>query len=138
MTHSWIFGPIERVCIGIRRRLSRPIREKAKEIDVPGYGTIRIDKALNFLGDNCLRTILITKLALNKAAEGMVLEICSDNLSAIETIPFMLPHCNCDHLATISALNCQKIYLRKRQESSMSEQADVSAGIRQSGRSTKI
>lgn len=76
------------------------------------------------MGENCLRTILITKLTLNKAAAGTVLEICSDNLSAVETIPFMLPHCDSEHLATINGEDCQKIYLRKRQPSPLSEQAN--------------
>lgn len=121
MTYSWIIGSVGRVWVGIRHRLSRPSRAIDKEIDLPGVGVITIDKTLNFVGENCLRTILITKLALNRAAAGTVLEIRSDNLSAVETIPFMLSDCNCDHLATINSVNCQKIYLRKRQEGSFAE-----------------
>ena len=137
MTHSWISGPIGRVWIGIRHRLSRPIRARAKEIDLPGHGSVRIDKTLNFVGENCLRTILITKLALNKARAGAVVELCSDNLSAIETIPFMLPHCNCDHLATINAPDCRMIYVRKRQKSPLPERADERAGARRPRRETR-
>lgn len=74
-----------------------------------------MDESLNFVGDNCLRTNLLTKLILDKAIAGAVFEIISDNLSAVETIPFMLPNCNCEHLATIHEPTCRRIYVRKKE-----------------------
>ncbi|MHB8166281.1 MAG: hypothetical protein ACYDDT_05855 [Sulfuricella sp.] len=74
-----------------------------------------MDASLDFVGDNCLRTNLLTKLILDKAVAGAVFEISSDNLSAVETIPFMLPNRNCEHLATIHEPTCRKIYVRKRE-----------------------
>lgn len=113
MVYSWIAGPIGRVWIGIRHRLARPGKPMPRLVTLPKHGTVQVDSLLDFVGDNCLRTILITKLTLNKASVGMVLEICSDNLSATETIPFMLHNCNCEHLATVTTSKCQKIYVRK-------------------------
>lgn len=114
MAESWIGNPIERAWTGIRHRLSRPRNPESKAVHLADHGLVKVDRVLSFLGDNCLRTILTTKHSLDRAQAGTVLEICSDNLSAMETIPFMLQQCNCDHLATISEINCQKIYVRKR------------------------
>lgn len=110
-----IFRPIGLAWVGIRHRLVRANRVGLKQVDLPGHGTLWVDESLNFVGDNCLRTNLLTKLVLDKAVAGAVFEISSDNLSAVETIPFMLPNCNCEHLATIHEATCQKIYVRKRE-----------------------
>jgi TusA-related sulfurtransferase len=109
-----IFRPIGLAWIGIRHRLARANRFRLKQVDLPGHGTLLVNESLDFMGDNCLRTNLLTKLLLDKAATGTVFEIISDNLSAIETIPFMLPNCNCEHLATLHEPTCRKIYVRKR------------------------
>ena len=122
--------------MGIRHRLSRPSKKSLKEVALPGHGVVRLNKLLDFVGDNCLRTILITKLTLNKAAPGTVLEICSDNLSAIETIPFMLQQCNCDHLATINDVDCHRIYLRKRFDDPEASQPAVRDDEGYTGRET--
>ena len=114
MLLSRIFRPIGLAWVGVRHRLSRSNRLSLKQVDLPGHGTLRVDESLNFVGDNCLRTNLLTKLLLDKAAAGTVFEISSDNLSAVETIPFMLPNCNCEHLATVHEPTCLKIYVRKR------------------------
>lgn len=99
--------------LGIRHRLARAGRAGLKQVDLPGHGKLWVDESLDFVGDNCLRTNLLTKLLLDKAPAGAVFEIGSDNLSAVETIPFMLPNCNCEHLATLHEASCQKIYVRK-------------------------
>jgi len=108
-----IFKPIGLAWVGIRHRLARVARAGLKQVDLPIHGLLWVDESLNFVGDNCLRTNLLTKLILDKAAAGAVFEISSDNLSAVETIPFMLPNCNCELLATIHEEACQKIYVRK-------------------------
>jgi TusA-related sulfurtransferase len=84
-----------------------------KQVDLPVHGVLWVDESLDFVGDNCLRTNLLLKLVLDKAVAGAVYEISSDNLSAVETIPFMLPNCNCEHLATLHEPTCLKIYVRK-------------------------
>lgn len=108
-----IFKPIGLAWGGIRDRLAQAKSIGAKQVDLPAHGTVSVGECLDFVGDNCLRTNLLTKLALDKAAAGTVFEIRSDNLSAVETIPFMLPNCNCQHLATLHETDCQRIYVRK-------------------------
>lgn len=110
-----IFIPIGLTLDGIRHRLARANSFRLKQIDLPRHGTIWVDETLNFVADDCLRTNLLTKLVLDKAVTGTIFEIISDNLSAIETIPFMLPSCNCEHLATVHEPTCRKIYVRKRE-----------------------
>jgi len=119
MLLSQIFRPIGLAWVGVRHRLSRANKLRLKQVDLPGHGTLLVDESLNFVGDNCLRTNLLIKLLLDKAVAGAVFEISSDNLSAVETIPFMLPNCNCEHLATIREPTCQKIYVRKRETQSL-------------------
>ena len=114
MLFQGIFRPIGLAWIGLRHRLIPANRVGRKQVELPGHGALWVDESLNFVGDTCLRTNLLTKLMLDKARAGVVFEISSDNLSAVETIPFMLPNCNCEHLATLHEEACQKIYVRKR------------------------
>ncbi len=73
------------------------------------------DLHADFTGDTCLRTNLVTKRLLDAAEPGQVLEIISDNLSSVETIPFMLEGHGCEHLATVHQGDHWRIYARKRQ-----------------------
>lgn len=82
-------------------------------VEIPGHGCLRLARSLNFVGDTCLRTNLVTKRALAEVANGAVIEIVTDNLSSVETIPFMSPNYNGAHLATVRAESCWKIYIRK-------------------------
>lgn len=120
-----IFRPIGLAWVGIRHRLVRANKAGLKQVDLPGLGSLWVDESLNFVGDNCLRTNLLTKLVLDKAVAGAVFEISSDNLSAVETIPFMLPNCNCEHLATLHEASCQKIYVRKCETQSVPSQPET-------------
>lgn len=105
--------------VEIRHRLTRANRQKFKLVELPDYGILLVDTSLDFIGENCLRTTLLTKLLLDKASPGDVFEIASDNLSAVETIPFMLPNCNCEYLSTVYELTYRKIYVRKLKISSL-------------------
>ena len=109
-----IFRPIELAWTGIRHRLVRAVRAGRYQVDLPRHGALWVDETLDFVGDTCLRTNLLTKLTLEKADAGTVYEIRSDNLSAAETIPFMLPNCNCELLAVLHDDACKRIYVRKR------------------------
>jgi TusA-related sulfurtransferase len=102
---------------GLRVRLKRVPGFRERLVEVPGFGPLWIDKPLNFVGDNCLRTNLLTKVLLEKAPPGTLFELSSDNLSAIETIPFMLHDCGCDLLWTRIEPSCHKLYIRKSRSS---------------------
>lgn len=107
------FEPLGGLWVGVRQRWARMKRPAAKQVELPRLGTLHVDLSLDFTGDNCLRTNLVTKNALDRARDGAVIEIVSDNLSSVETIPFMLASHNCQHLATVHEQQCWKIYVRK-------------------------
>jgi TusA-related sulfurtransferase len=84
-----------------------------KEVELPGHDRLKIAVSLNFIGDTCLRTNLVTKKALAYSLDGDVIAIITDNPSSAETIPFMLPDYDCVHLATIHEVEHWKIYIGK-------------------------
>jgi len=88
----------------------------ARVVEVPGHGAMVADASVDLTGQTCLRTNLVTKRALDAAAAGTVIEIVSDNLSSVETIPFMLAGHGCVHLGTIHVEGSWKIYARKAEE----------------------
>lgn len=82
-------------------------------VDIAGRGRLLADFHLDFRSQTCLRTNLGTKHALEALVLGQVLEIVSDNLSAVETIPFMLDGQGCEHLGTVHVGGVWKIYARR-------------------------
>jgi TusA-related sulfurtransferase len=98
-----------------------------KHVELPRHGRLQIALSLDFVGDSCLRTNLLTKKALDHARPGEVVEIVSDNLSSVETIPFMLANYQCVHLHTCRDAQTWRIYVRKDPDaatSSKEEQKD--------------
>jgi len=99
------------------RKTSEPDRQitgvKEEWVEISDYGCLYVTLTLNFVGDTCLRTNLLTKRALAEAAVGDVIEIVTDNLSSVETIPFMSPNYNGVHLATCHDTECWRIYVQK-------------------------
>lgn len=102
---------------GLWRQLTRTRRSTVKRVELRRHGTLSVDISLEFIGDGCLRTNLLTKNALDRCRAGEIIEIVSDNLSSVETIPFMLVNHSCVHLATIHDQQCWKIYVRKHDPS---------------------
>lgn len=92
------------------------IRTASHLVDVPGHGRLLAHDCLDFSGETCVRSILGTKRALEQVSPGQMLEILSDNLSAVETIPFMLDDLGCEHLATIRLDGAWKLYVRRRRK----------------------
>lgn len=82
-------------------------------VEVPGHGAMVADTNVDLTGATCLRTNLVTKRFLDAARPGAVVEIVSDNLSSVETIPFMLAGHGCVHLGTLHLDGSWKIYARK-------------------------
>lgn len=96
-----------------QRKEDTEIKADEKEVELPGHDRLKIALSLNFMGDTCLRTNLVTKKALAYSQDGEVISVITDNPSSAETIPFMLPKCDCVHLATIHEVHCWKIYIGK-------------------------
>ena len=108
-----LIGPFNAFWFGLRNRLTRVKSVRMKQVDLPRHGPVTVDVVLDFTGDSCLRTNLLVKKALERAHKDTVLEIASDNLSSVETIPFMLANYNCAHLVTLHQKTCWRIYVRK-------------------------
>ncbi len=109
-----LFVPIDRAWIAIRRRWARGNARANKTVSLRTHGSITVDVACDYTGDTCLRTNLMTKMTLDHGAPGSVIEIATDNLASVETIPFMLPGHGCVHLATVRTGSGWKIYARKQ------------------------
>lgn len=106
-TIAWMFPALRRAGADVGTGAARAV-------DVPGHGAMVADLCVDLTGENCLRTNLVTKRALDGAAAGSVIEIVSDNLSSVETIPFMLAGHGCAHLGTLHLEGTWKIYARKQ------------------------
>lgn len=83
------------------------------EVEIPGFGTVAVARTVNCIGDSCPKPQLLTLKALNQLPEGSVVELISDNPTAVETIPAMMLAVFGDHLATIREDGCWKVYVRK-------------------------
>lgn len=102
----WMF-PASRLA---RLASGRTVRQ---DFTVPGHGALIANASVDLTGETCLRTNLVTKHVLDALAAGQVVEIVSDNLSAVETIPFMLAGHGCAHVGTLHLEGIWKIYARK-------------------------
>ena len=99
-------------------RTAQPVSQKTelvvKEewVEIAQYGCLYVTLSLNLIGDTCLRINLLTKRAFAEAMEGDIIEVVTDNLSSVETIPFMSPNYNGVHLATCQDAQCWRIYVQ--------------------------
>lgn len=83
------------------------------EVDVPGVGLLAVARSVNCVGDGCPKPQLLTLKALNQVQVGDVVELVSDNPTAVETIPAMMMAVYGSHIATIRGDGCWKVYVRK-------------------------
>ncbi|MHB8408795.1 MAG: sulfurtransferase TusA family protein [Acidiferrobacterales bacterium] len=82
-------------------------------VEIPNYGCLYVVRSLNFIGETCLRTNMVTKQALTEVKRGDIIEIVTDNLSSIETIHFMSPNYSGTHLVTYRDAKFWKVYVQK-------------------------
>lgn len=108
-----LIKPLDRAVLALARRWMRPEPVAVKTVILQRVGAVTVTVARDFGGDTCLRTNLLTKMALDHCGPGAVIEIATDNLASVETIPFMLPGHGCTHLGTIRTEAGWKIYARK-------------------------
>lgn len=108
-----LLDPIAWMFPALREPGVEALRAVAQSVSVPGYGTFMADASVDLTGETCLRTNLVAKRALDAALPGQVIEIVSDNLSSVETIPFMLAGHACGHVGTLHLEGTWKIYARK-------------------------
>lgn len=100
-----------------RRSTQRPCTPPAvvetRPVEVPGVGVIEVARTVNCIGDGCPRPQLLTLKALNQLPPGSVVELVSDNPTAVETIPAMMLAAYGSHLATVREDAVWRVYVRK-------------------------
>ena len=106
-------GLLELLRFGASEHAAEAATAKAEWVEIRDYGCLYITRSLNFIGDTCLRTNMVTKPALAEVSCGDIIEIITDNLSSIETIQFMTPNYSGVHLFTCQTAKCWKIYVQK-------------------------
>lgn len=84
-----------------------------REVVVPGLGPVSVARTVNCIGAGCPKPQLLTLKALNLVYEGDTVELISDNVTAVETIPAMMLAAYGRHLATVRDDGCWKVYVRK-------------------------
>lgn len=85
----------------------------AREVDIPGLGRLHLVRSVDCLGAMCPRPQLLTMKVLGEVGLGDVIEVLSDNPTAVEGFPALAQALNCTHLATIRESGHWRMYLRK-------------------------
>lgn len=110
MSFSWF---VRRRNRSERRSASQATVPEPREVTVPGLGLISVARTVNCIGAGCPKPQLLTLKALNLVYEGDTVELISDNVTAVETIPAMMLAAYGRHLATVRDDGCWKVYVRK-------------------------
>ncbi|MGM0595299.1 MAG: sulfurtransferase TusA family protein [Pseudomonadota bacterium] len=97
------------------KQRQRVCHEVAEEMDLPGYGAVAVRCRVSCVGEGCPKPQLMTLKALDESRDGNVVEVVTDNLSAVETIPSMMDIYGGQHLATVREESCWRIYVRREQ-----------------------
>lgn len=87
----------------------------ADQVDLPGHGLVEVGCRVACEGEGCPRPQLLTLKALNENPKGVVIEVITDNLSVVETIPSMMDIYEGRHLGTIQGPKNWRIYVRREE-----------------------
>jgi len=98
---------------GTHRQVERVSIYPARDVDVPDVGVVRLVRTVDCLGAMCPRPQLLTLKVLGEVEPGDVIEVVSDNPTAVEGFPALAQTLYCTHLATIRSGDSWQIYLRK-------------------------
>ena len=99
--------------VGVHKHAERVTTYVAREIDVPGVGTVHLVRSVDCLGAMCPRPQLLTLKVLGEIEPGDVIEVVSDNPTAVESFPALAQSLYSTHLTTIRHGDNWQIYLRK-------------------------
>lgn len=84
-----------------------------KDVDIPGWGCVRVVSSVDCLGAMCPRPQLLTMKVLGEVGSEEVVEVVLDNPAAVEGFPALAQALGCTHLATVRESDCWRVYLRK-------------------------
>lgn len=101
-----------------KKRMAAPQRHRvctdvAERVELPGFGVVEVCCRVACEGEGCPKPQLLTLKALNESPEGAVIEVLTDNLSAVETIPSMMDIYEGRHLGTVREGERWRIYVRR-------------------------
>jgi len=84
-----------------------------KDVDIPGLGWVHVVRSVDCLGAMCPRPQLLTMKVLGEIEPGEVIEVLSDNPTAVEGFPALAQALNCTYLTAIRESGQWRMYLRK-------------------------
>lgn len=87
-----------------------------KTMLIPGYGEVIVGHVVNAVGDSCPKPQILTLKAVNQVPPGSVVELISDNVTAVETIPAMMEAALGMHLMTMKVDKCWHVFVCKSLE----------------------
>ncbi|MCW8936124.1 MAG: sulfurtransferase TusA family protein [Gammaproteobacteria bacterium] len=91
----------------------RSVTRINESVELPGYGLVQIGCRVECESEGCPRPQLLTLKALNDVDRGVVVEVVTDNLSVVETMPSMMDIYEGVHLATVQGKDNWCIYVRR-------------------------
>lgn len=91
--------------------------EPVRWVEIPGYGRMVVGVVVNAIGDGCPKPQILTLKAINQVAPGVVVELISDNPTAVETIPAMMEAALGLHLMTQKVGGSWHVFVCKQLES---------------------
>ncbi|MCW8828045.1 MAG: sulfurtransferase TusA family protein [Gammaproteobacteria bacterium] len=98
------------------RKRQRVCTEVTEQRELPGFGTVAVRCRVSCVGEGCPKPQLMTLKALDENQDGDIIEVVTDNLSAVETIPSMMDIYGGQHMATVREEDCWRIYVRRENE----------------------
>jgi len=91
----------------------RSVTRINESVELPGYGLVQIGCRVECESEGCPRPQLLTLKALNEVDRGVVIEVVTDNLSVVETMPSMMDIYEGVHLGTVQGKDNWCIYVRR-------------------------
>ncbi|MBF0470272.1 MAG: sulfurtransferase TusA family protein [Gammaproteobacteria bacterium] len=82
-------------------------------VELPEHGEVEVCCRIQCIGDICPRPQLQTLKALTESPVDGVVEVITDNLSAVETIPAMMDGYAGKHLCTIREKDHWRLFVRR-------------------------
>lgn len=100
---------------GFGNKKVSPVFSEARVAEVPGHGTLRIMRSADCLGAVCPRPQLLAMKLLSEVGPGDVVELVTDNPTAVEGFAPLAEILVCTLLAVVKEAGVWRIYLRKSQ-----------------------
>lgn len=100
---------------GFGNKKVSPVFSEARVAEVPGHGMQRIMRSADCLGAVCPRPQLLAMKLLSEVGPGDVVELVTDNPTAVEGFAPLAEILACTLLAVVKEAGVWRIYLRKSQ-----------------------